>query len=90
MRENAVFNQLVGQVFYGVRVFYARFTYFIKVIKKFCFSSDGNNRSSADVQEYEGCVVCVQKVHNCVQNVHNYVQKVHNYSQSFEIFVCEK
>jgi hypothetical protein len=49
---------------------------FYKIIKKICFSSDGNNRSVADVQQYEGCVI--------------YVQKTHNYSQRFEIFVCEK
>jgi len=67
---------LLRRCFYGVRIFYARFTYFIKVIKKFCFSSDGNNSSFADVQQYEGCVI--------------YIQKVHNYSQRFYVFVCEK
>ena len=67
---------LLPRSFYGVRILYARFTYFINVIKKICFSTDGNNRSFADVQQYEGCVI--------------YVQKTHNYSQPFEIFVCEK
>ena len=67
---------LLPRCFYGVHVGYARLTYFIKIIKKICFSSDGNNRSFAVVQKYEGCVI--------------YVQKTHNYSQNFEIFACEK